>query len=235
LRFAQRRHVPPSPLYTRFVAGSFLSSVLPLPLKPASIHHVHVKEEPFGYLRHAVSWWVAATGAIEPPRQRAPTALYPSPLRSVAYPDGVIVVAKDPSLEKHLALDIPNIHVLDALKSLMNRAHVRETFSWCVRRHWWLTYCGPWCLSHCTAPPHLLNCRQFHYYYLTDSGIEYLRQYLHLPAETVPNTHKKPARPAGAREERPLGGERRPGFGRGERGGFEKEGGYRRAAPAQEA
>lgn len=83
-----------------------------------------------------------------------------------------------------------------------------------------------------------LQCRQFHYFYLTDSGIEYLRQYLHLPAETVPNTHKKPARPAGAREERPYGGDRgdrgdrRPGgFGRGERaersGG---EGGYRRAA-----
>ncbi len=84
-----------------------------------------------------------------------------------------------------------------------------------------------------------------HYYYLTDSGIEYLRQYLHLPAETVPNTHKKPARAAGAREERPFGaerGERRPGgFGRGERGGFDKErsggyaggeGSYRRAAPA---
>jgi small subunit ribosomal protein S10e len=84
-----------------------------------------------------------------------------------------------------------------------------------------------------------LICRQFHYYYLTDSGIEYLRQYLHLPAETVPNTHKKPARAAGAREERPFGGERSDrrsgGFGRGERGGFDKgEGGYRRAPAAQE-
>ena len=84
-------------------------------------------------------------------------------------------------------------------------------------------------------------CRQFHYFYLTDSGIEYLRQYLHLPAETVPNTHKKPARAAGAREERPFGGdrgersERRPGgFGRGERGERSGgEGGYRRAAAAE--
>jgi hypothetical protein len=46
------------------------------------------------------------------------------------FSDGIIVVAKDSSLEKHMALDIPNIHVLDALKSLMNRGHVRETFSW---------------------------------------------------------------------------------------------------------
>lgn len=49
-----------------------------------------------------------------------------------ALPDGVLVVAKDSSLEKHLNLDIPNIHVLDAGKSLLNRGHVRETFSWLV-------------------------------------------------------------------------------------------------------
>lgn len=47
-----------------------------------------------------------------------------------AIPDGVFVVAKDSSLEKHLTLDIPNIHALDAGKSLLNRGHVRETFSW---------------------------------------------------------------------------------------------------------
>ena len=41
------------------------------------------------------------------------------------------------------------------------------------------------------------------------AGIEYLRAYLHLPTETVPHTHKKPARPAGLPE---RGGERR-GFG----------------------
>lgn len=110
----------------------------------------------------------------------------------------------------------------------MNRGHVRETFSWCGVR---LPGCE---VPDLTSAP-LRPCRQFHYFYLTDSGIEYLRQYLHLPAETVPNTHKKPARPAGAREERPYGGDRgdrRPGgFGRGERGERSGgEGGYRRAA-----
>ena len=47
---------------------------------------------------------------------------------------------------------------------------------------------------------------QWYYYVLTDDGLAYLREYLHLPSEIVPQTHMKPARPAG----RPgLGG--RPG------------------------
>ena len=63
-------------------------------------------------------------------------------------------------------------------------------------------------------------CRQWYYWYLTDAGIEYLRGFLHLPAEVVPETLKKPAARPGAR---PLDGgeakgERRP-FGRGA-GGF---------------
>ena len=46
-----------------------------------------------------------------------------------------------------------------------------------------------------------------------------MRAYLHLPAETVPHTHKKPARPAGL-PERGERGERR-GFGdRGDRPRF---------------
>jgi Plectin/S10 domain len=41
--------------------------------------------------------------------------------------------------------------------------------------------------------------RQYYYYYLTPAGIEYLREYLHLPEETIPATLKKPAaRPARA-------------------------------------
>lgn len=105
-------------------------------------------------------------------------------------------------------------------------------------------------------PPHPRVCRQWYYYYLSDEGIEYLRQYLHLPAETVPLTHKKPARPAGAPERAGPGGERRGAGGFGERRGYgdkEKgvgapegfrprfggaaggEGEYRRRAPAAAA
>ena len=36
---------------------------------------------------------------------------------------------------------------------------------------------------------------QYYYYTLTDEGIEYLREYLHLPAETVPDTLKKQSKP----------------------------------------
>lgn len=65
-------------------------------------------------------------------------------------------------------------------------------------------------------------CRQWFYYFLTDSGVEYLRQYLYLEENVVPATLKKPAKPSGVRE---GAGDR--GFGGG-RGRFDKEGGYRR-------
>ncbi len=100
------------------------------------------------------------------------------------------------------------------------------------------------------SSPH--HFRQYYYYYLTVEGIDYLRQYLNLPQDVVPQTHSKkegrPARPAGFAErgDRPEGErERRPfdkekrlgpdgsfapsfgggGFGRG--GGGNREGGYR--------
>merc|ERR1711924_458556 len=37
---------------------------------------------------------------------------------------------------------------------------------------------------------------QWYYWYLTNEGIEYLREYLHLPEEIVPATLKKSSRPA---------------------------------------
>jgi hypothetical protein len=46
-----------------------------------------------------------------------------------------------------------------------------------------------------------------HYRYLTNEGIQYLRDYLHLPPEIVPTTLKRQARA----EARPGGGERRGG------------------------
>ncbi|CAM9291781.1 unnamed protein product [Scytosiphon promiscuus] len=59
------------------------------------------------------------------------------------------------------------------MKSMKSRGLVRETFNW-----------------------------QYFYWYLTVEGIEYLREYLHLPEEIVPATLKKsasrPARPGPA-------------------------------------
>ena len=57
---------------------------------------------------------------------------------------------------------------------------------------------------------------QWYYYTLTDEGLAYLREWLHLPSEIVPQTHMKPARPAG----RPQGyGGGGGGAGRGGAGG----------------
>jgi small subunit ribosomal protein S10e len=69
------------------------------------------------------------------------------------------------------------------VKSLESRGFVRITFSW-----------------------------QYNYVYLLDEGIEYLREYLALPAEVVPATHKKQAgRPdMRDREEDKFGGGSRP-------------------------
>ncbi|KAI9138707.1 Plectin/S10 domain-containing protein [Paraphysoderma sedebokerense] len=86
------------------------------------------------------------------------------------FKEGVLVAKKDFNAPKHQDLDVPNLQVIKALQSLDSRGYVKTQFSW-----------------------------QYFYYYLTDSGIEYLREYLHLPAEIVPATFKKTARPAGIR------------------------------------
>lgn len=93
------------------------------------------------------------------------------------------------------------------MKSLESRGYVRSTFSW-----------------------------QYHYCYLTDEGITYLRSYLALPEGIVPATHKKQAgRPdMRDREEDKFGGAGggRPAFRGGDReyrgregGGFGRGGG----------
>jgi small subunit ribosomal protein S10e len=50
------------------------------------------------------------------------------------------------------------------MKSFTSKGFTRETFNW-----------------------------QYHYFYLTNTGIEYLRQYLALPADIVPATLKAAA------------------------------------------
>ena len=56
--------------------------------------------------------------------------------------------------------------------------------------------------------------------FLTNEGIEYLREYLNLPADVVPATLKKSARPVGEGRRPPMGGDRPPR-------GPPREGGYR--------
>ena len=81
------------------------------------------------------------------------------------FQEGVLVAPKNFEI-KHPNLDVPNLEVIKALQSLDSKGYVHTQFSW-----------------------------QWFYYVLTDEGLEYLREYLHLPSEIVPNTHKQPARP----------------------------------------
>ena len=59
-------------------------------------------------------------------------------------------------------------------QSLKSRGYVKEQFAW-----------------------------RTYYWYLTNEGIQYLRDYLHLPPEIVPSTLKRQQRPADARPARP--------------------------------
>jgi len=89
------------------------------------------------------------------------------------FKEGVLVAKKDYNAPKHEELDIPNLQVIKALQSLTSKGFVKTQFSW-----------------------------QWYYYILTPEGVEYLREWLHLPSEIVPATHKKvvrPTRPAAAR------------------------------------
>merc|ERR1712227_1107354 len=73
--------------------------------------------------------------------------------------EGVMVAKKDFHLAKHPEVPVPNLHVIKALQSLKSRGLVTEQFAW---RHY--------------------------YWYLSNEGIQYLRDFLHLPPEIVPST-----------------------------------------------
>merc|ERR1712107_457465 len=82
-----------------------------------------------------------------------------------------MVAEKNTKAPKHPELEVPNLQVIKALTSLKSRGYVKEQFAW---RHF--------------------------YWYLTNEGTSYLREYLHLPNEIVPATLKRQA----PRESRPT-------------------------------
>ena len=89
--------------------------------------------------------------------------------------------------------------VIKACQSLTSRGFLKTQFSW-----------------------------QWYYYTLTPEGLDYLREWLHLPSEIVPATHVKQQR-SHAPPRGMIGGddrEKRPGGRGGHRG--DREGGYRR-------
>merc|ERR1712038_57581 len=109
-------------------------------------------------------------GVLDPTRKELAKMLMSKKNRVAIYEqlfnEGVLVALKDTHAPKHPELpDIPNLQVIKALQSLKSRGYVREQFSW-----------------------------KHYYWYLTNEGITYLRDYLHLPPEIVPATLKRQTR-----------------------------------------
>ncbi|KAK5617995.1 hypothetical protein CRENBAI_023628 [Crenichthys baileyi] len=87
----------------------------------------------------------------------------------VLFRDGVMVAKKDkrPQIKHPEVREVTNLQVIRAMGSLKSRGYVRETFAW---RHF--------------------------YWYLTNDGIVYLRDYLHLPTEIIPASLQRVRKPA---------------------------------------
>lgn len=86
------------------------------------------------------------------------------------FKEGVIVVQKDAKIPKHPEIDVPNLHAMMVLRTLMSLGYVEEKFNW-----------------------------QHRYYFLNNDGIEYLRSALHLPPRVFPATltRKMASKPPG--------------------------------------
>lgn len=86
----------------------------------------------------------------------------------VLFRDGVMVAKKDKRPQtKHPEIEgVSNLQVIRAMGSLKSRGYVKETFAW---RHF--------------------------YWYLSNEGIVYLRDYLHLPSEIVPASLQRVRKP----------------------------------------
>eukprot|EP00598_Pedospumella_elongata_P007192 CAMPEP_0184982834 /NCGR_PEP_ID=MMETSP1098-20130426/12224_1 /TAXON_ID=89044 /ORGANISM="Spumella elongata, Strain CCAP 955/1" /LENGTH=132 /DNA_ID=CAMNT_0027506595 /DNA_START=129 /DNA_END=527 /DNA_ORIENTATION=+ len=119
---------------------------------------------------------------------------------SYLFKEGVLVVKKDKYGEKHSdELNLPNLEVMMLLRSFASKGYVKEGFNW-----------------------------QWYYYYLTNEGIEYLREYLALPADVIPATLKKSTASAVVPSGRPERSEKGKSAHGGEfKPNFEKKDGYR--------
>ncbi len=105
--------------------------------------------------------------------------------------EGVFACKKD-NVSKNETLDIPNLHCFLVMRSLISRKFATEIFKW-----------------------------QWHYYFLTPEGIQYLRDYLGLPNTVIPNTYKvnEPNEEEQKEEGEEGEGERKRGERKGERRG----------------
>ena len=112
--------------------------------------------------------------------------------------EGVMVAKKDFfAKQHHLIKQVTNLELLQMMKSLKSRSYVKEVFNW-----------------------------GWYYWTLTNEGIVYLREYLHLPEEVVPNTLKA-RRSEIEHERRPAFDDRREGRFRRDRDAPSGRGGFR--------
>ena len=93
-------------------------------------------------------------------------------------------------MTKHETMDVNNLECFLVMRSLKSRKFVTEVFSW-----------------------------QWHYYFIKNEGVKFLREYLGLPPDVIPNTHRIDKSAKKDDEEQAAEGE-----GEGER----REGGERR-------
>ncbi|XP_051682018.1 small ribosomal subunit protein eS10-like [Oryctolagus cuniculus] len=102
----------------------------------------------------------------------------------ILFQEGMMIAKKDVHMPKHPELadkNVPNLHVMKAMQSLKSGGYVKEQFAW----------------RHC-------------YWYLTNEGIQYLQDYLHLPTEILPailrcsQPESSKPRPKGLEGERPA-------------------------------
>lgn len=115
---------------------------------------------------------------------------------SYLFKEGTCVVQKDRNAPKHSdELPISNLEVMCLLRSFSSKGYVTETFNW-----------------------------GYYYYYLTNEGIDYLREYLALPSDIVPATLKAAAAPpaGGPDGKKSAPGEFKPEFSRERRDGYRK-------------
>ena len=108
--------------------------------------------------------------------------------------EGVFACRKDNTTNNE-NLQIPNLHCFLIMRSLVSRGMATEIFSW-----------------------------RWHYYFLTKKGVDYLREYLGLPANIVPNTYKLEEEEQPKEEGGEEGEEKKERRDRGER----REGGERK-------
>lgn len=117
------------------------------------------------------------------------------------FKEGVLVAKKDFECQ-HQELPVKNLYVIKACQSLNSRGYVKTRFSWCVMSL--LRISGS-----ATVIINTISNRQWYYYTLTPEGLDFLREWLHLPAEIVPATHIKQQR-SHAAPRGMMGGDDRP-------------------------